>query len=264
MVYNKFPAVDGSNNFPAPVRIAMAAYSELIAAFASKSVETSKADLTALNAHIGNVSNPHVVTKAQVGLGSVDNTTDLTKPASQPQKDLFGGQGSTTLRDTQYGIPSGAAAIAALANKKPVWYNTTTNMFESYYATTGTVGLTVTGITGASGWYPEISTVAKKVVLATPANHTLVSEFSVTRQGSLVTMIGRLTRNSGGTAFLPVGAIPVGFRPYTSLFPAWFIANGVVLGQIDANGGGSTPFSSATGDFMIACSWSTDPTVLPY
>ena len=32
--------------------------------------------------HIGNTSNPHGVTKAQVGLGSVDNTSDANKPVS--------------------------------------------------------------------------------------------------------------------------------------------------------------------------------------
>lgn len=35
-----------------------------------------------VTAHNSNVSNPHTVTKAQVGLGSVDNTADLAKPVS--------------------------------------------------------------------------------------------------------------------------------------------------------------------------------------
>ena len=35
-----------------------------------------------LTAHINNVSNPHVVTKTQVGLGSADNTADTDKPVS--------------------------------------------------------------------------------------------------------------------------------------------------------------------------------------
>jgi hypothetical protein len=38
--------------------------------------------ITAANSHIGSTSNPHGVTKAQVGLGSVDNTADLSKPIS--------------------------------------------------------------------------------------------------------------------------------------------------------------------------------------
>jgi len=37
---------------------------------------------TALGAHVANTSNPHSVTKAQVGLGNVDNTSDADKPIS--------------------------------------------------------------------------------------------------------------------------------------------------------------------------------------
>ena len=47
------------------------------------------ADLTALetkvNQHIANKSNPHAVTKAQVGLGNVNNTSDAAKPVSTAQ-----------------------------------------------------------------------------------------------------------------------------------------------------------------------------------
>lgn len=42
----------------------------------------SKASGTDLTAHTTSKTNPHVVTKAQVGLGSVDNTTDAGKPVS--------------------------------------------------------------------------------------------------------------------------------------------------------------------------------------
>jgi len=41
---------------------------------------------TNLTAHTGNTSNPHSVTKAQVGLGSVDNTSDADKPVSTAQQ----------------------------------------------------------------------------------------------------------------------------------------------------------------------------------
>lgn len=41
--------------------------------------------ITDLISHIGNKSNPHGVTKAQVGLGSVDNTADSAKPISTAQ-----------------------------------------------------------------------------------------------------------------------------------------------------------------------------------
>lgn len=56
-------------------------------------VLSNQADLSAalgdiqsdIDAHEANTNNPHSVTKAQVGLGNVDNTSDATKPVSGPQ-----------------------------------------------------------------------------------------------------------------------------------------------------------------------------------
>jgi hypothetical protein len=39
-----------------------------------------------LDGHIGNTSNPHGVTKSQVGLANADNTSDANKPVSGPQQ----------------------------------------------------------------------------------------------------------------------------------------------------------------------------------
>lgn len=39
-------------------------------------------NLTALSNHIADLANPHNVTKSQVGLGNVDNTSDINKPIS--------------------------------------------------------------------------------------------------------------------------------------------------------------------------------------
>lgn len=44
----------------------------------------SKATQGAFDAHAGDTSNPHRVTKAQIGLGSADNTADADKPVSGP------------------------------------------------------------------------------------------------------------------------------------------------------------------------------------
>ena len=43
------------------------------------------ATLAALDAHTSNTSNPHAVTKSQVGLGNADNTADADKPVSTAQ-----------------------------------------------------------------------------------------------------------------------------------------------------------------------------------
>lgn len=43
-------------------------------------------DLTEFEQHLSDTSNPHGVTKGQVGLGSVDNTSDANKPVSTAQQ----------------------------------------------------------------------------------------------------------------------------------------------------------------------------------
>lgn len=51
--------------------------------YESGNVEDALQEVAAdLDGHIADLSNPHVVTKAQVGLGNVDNTSDLNKPIS--------------------------------------------------------------------------------------------------------------------------------------------------------------------------------------
>lgn len=57
--------------------------------YIDEAVGNTDTDLTALetkvNQHIANKSNPHAVTKTQVGLGNVNNTSDADKPVSTAQ-----------------------------------------------------------------------------------------------------------------------------------------------------------------------------------
>lgn len=48
--------------------------------------------VASLIAHIANKSNPHSVTKAQVGLGNVDNTSDVNKPISSATQTALNGK----------------------------------------------------------------------------------------------------------------------------------------------------------------------------
>lgn len=74
-----------------------------------------------IDAHVASVSNPHGVTKTQVGLGNVDNTADIDKPVSTATQDALdlkvdkvAGLGlseenfTTTLKGKLDGIESGA------------------------------------------------------------------------------------------------------------------------------------------------------------
>lgn len=46
----------------------------------------------AVRKHISNTSNPHKVTKEQIGLGNVDNTSDAEKPISEAQQQALDGK----------------------------------------------------------------------------------------------------------------------------------------------------------------------------
>jgi hypothetical protein len=63
MPYNIYPGVDENHKFPPVVRQAIADSPEILS-------------------HTASIDNPHSVTKAQVGLGNVDNTSDNNKPLS--------------------------------------------------------------------------------------------------------------------------------------------------------------------------------------
>lgn len=52
-------------------------------------------NLATLTNHTGDISNPHSVTKEQVGLGNVDNTSDLDKPISNATQTALNGKSNT-------------------------------------------------------------------------------------------------------------------------------------------------------------------------
>lgn len=54
------------------------------------------AEIASLISHVGDTSNPHAVTKAQVGLGNVNNTTDADKPISTAVANALADKASTT------------------------------------------------------------------------------------------------------------------------------------------------------------------------
>ena len=72
----------GYDNYPAGGdvgRVYVGTGSENIAL--AKKVEVAAVDIKS-DTHIGRLDNPHSVTKAQVGLGNADNTSDANKPVS--------------------------------------------------------------------------------------------------------------------------------------------------------------------------------------
>lgn len=60
-----------------------------------------------LTSHTNNKSNPHSVTKAQVGLGNVDNTSDANKPISTATQTALNGKANTSHTHAAGDITSG-------------------------------------------------------------------------------------------------------------------------------------------------------------
>lgn len=52
---------------------------------------TADTALSNINTHVADTNNPHNVSKSQVGLSNVDNTSDMDKPLSNPQKSYIDG-----------------------------------------------------------------------------------------------------------------------------------------------------------------------------
>lgn len=77
----------------------------------------AKADTTALTSHTGNTTNPHSVTKAQVGLANADNTSDLNKPVSTATQTALDGKSNTGHNhDTAYSALGHAHALNDLSD----------------------------------------------------------------------------------------------------------------------------------------------------
>lgn len=74
--------------------------------------------VTRLNNHVNDINNPHNVTKSQVGLGNVDNTSDADKPISTAQQTALDAKQDTIsdLATIRSGALAGASALQPSGN----------------------------------------------------------------------------------------------------------------------------------------------------
>ena len=112
-----------------------------------------------LNAHIGNTSNPHKVTKAQVGLGNVQNLAPADMPVSTAQ--------ATAIADAKAAGTKAQTDLSTHANRKDNPHNVT--RVQLGLATTDQVVFAKT--TAASGFWKESDGRLKSQV--ENLNHTL-------------------------------------------------------------------------------------------
>lgn len=132
--------------------------------YIDKAVGNTDTNLTALetkvNQHIANKSNPHTVTKAQVGLGNVNNTSDANKPVSTAQ--------ATAIADAKAAGTAAQTSINSHAGRKDNPHVVTRAQLS--LATTDQVVFAKT--TAPSGFFKESSDVRLKSNIK-DLNHTL-------------------------------------------------------------------------------------------
>lgn len=70
--------------------------------------------------HTGNKDNPHKVTKAQIGLGDVDNTSDENKPLSRDAREAFNNVAYTAIQCDSFNTDDPGKGVTPAAAKKAV------------------------------------------------------------------------------------------------------------------------------------------------
>lgn len=71
------------------------------------------ANLSTLTSHVSNTSNPHAVTKTQVGLSNVDNTSDVNKPVSTATQTALNAKQDTLVSGTNIKTVNGNSVLGA-------------------------------------------------------------------------------------------------------------------------------------------------------
>jgi hypothetical protein len=71
------------------------------------------ANLSTLTSHTSNTSNPHATTKAQVGLGNADNTSDANKPVSTATQTALNAKQDTLISGTNIKTINGTSVLGS-------------------------------------------------------------------------------------------------------------------------------------------------------
>ena len=147
------------NEAKAYTDVAKTALNKLITDEAAARQAADKVIQDNLNAHIGNISNPHKVTKAQVGLGNVQNLAPADMPVSMAQ--------AASIADAKAAGTKAQTDLSTHANRKDNPHNVTRAQLG--LATTDQVVFAKT--TAASGFWKESDGRLKSQV--ENLNHTL-------------------------------------------------------------------------------------------
>lgn len=156
-----------------------------------------------LTAHIADHANPHVVTKAQVGLGNADNTSDINKPISTATQTALDAKATSSSVSAHIADTAAHGVTGAVVG--------TTN---SQTLTNKTVNLASNTLTGTAAQFnaavSDADFVTSGGALGTPSSGTLTNcTFPTLNQNTTGTAAGlsaTLAVGSGGTGLTAAGA----------------------------------------------------------
>ena len=156
-----------------------------------ESALNNKVNISTLTGHTSNTNNPHAVTKVQVGLGNVDNTSDLNKPIS-------------TAMQTALNAKANDNAVVHLTGNETIGG---TKMFtENMWLQTGSDAMLGIKSTNINWTQTPLNDVAIGKILFFDANHYEVGFLqSVLGQYNRSISIGSKNSSDTGWAFLSIG-----------------------------------------------------------
>lgn len=111
-------------------------------------------DHASYDSHLANTANPHAVTKAQVGLGNADNTSDVDKPVSTAQA-------AANVTDRARANHTGTQTLATISDAGTIASQDANNVNIDGGAIDGTV---IGGTTPAAGDFTTLDTSGNAVI----------------------------------------------------------------------------------------------------
>ena len=171
---------------------------------------SSKGVKDSLDEHIADKANPHNVTKAQVGLGNVDNTADVDKPVSNAVSSAIITATTDMATETYVNSKDGDLTTLTTTDKT----NLVKAINELHDTTKGVVSLydknVATGA-GANGWTTELvaedGQTQRQINAATPQTFNTIADlkaFANAKNGQRVIVLGRnnTAKKLGGGIFV--------------------------------------------------------------